>query len=105
MVQDTVGELVQVPAPSSLGGDKDMSCLSEMAQSCPHALLGEEGLAVRVLPPWDGTVPKGSCCWGDARRCPTLSQALWGCLVSPPCGMDGSGVEVKVWMSQGSLWS
>lgn len=41
---DTVGELGQLPAPSSLGGDKDMSCLSQMAQSSPHALLGEEGL-------------------------------------------------------------
>lgn len=29
---------------SSLGGDRDMSPLSEMAQSSPRALLGEEGL-------------------------------------------------------------
>lgn len=107
MAQDTVGELAQVPAPSSLGGDKDMSCVPEMAPSSPHALLGEEGLAVSM-----GGAP--SLAWGrtqglvllwGARHCPALSQAVWGGSGAPQCGMESSGAEVNVWVSQGSVCS
>lgn len=78
-----------------------MSPLSEVAQSSPRALLGEEGLLWEV----EGAVPKGWCCCGDPRHCPALSQPLWGGSVSPQCGMESSGAEVKVWMSQDSVWS